>query len=187
MKKLFSMLIVFSLLFSLSACGNKTETNFSRLVEYIKINGEENGTMYSITTNFSDLSKVYEEGSGFVTISIDASDVLHLEETYSDTNTITHIEYQLGQEDFEVKTTWNFSSDSQSVSSAKFGTKYTPYSSDIKDFKADNTAAGLASAHSLLTKHTNLLLVRADKTLEYLNIGVSLKDIGLPNGDIHAY
>ena len=185
MKKILSLILVFSFLFCLTACGNKTEQNYEKLVEYIKMNGEKNGTTYSITTNFSDLSTVWEENSGFVTISVDSSNTLHLEESYS--NYITHIEYQLGKEDCEIKTINNSDSGTQYVSTAKFSIKVDPSSSTLKDFKADNTSLGVKNAQYLLSGSANLLLVRTNMVFKFLNIGVTLKDIGLPNGRTNYY
>ena len=185
MKKITSTILIVVLMFSLVACTNKTEQNYKTLVEYIKTNGEKNGTTYFIKTDFSDLGDVWKDSSDYITISIDSSNILHLKETYS--NTITHIEYQLGNEECKIETINTSDNGTQYISTAKFSIKVSPSSSTLKNFQADNTSLGVENAKTLLAGSANLLLVRTDMALNFLNIGVTLNDIGLPKGTLNYY
>ena len=184
MRRLTAVLLLIVLVFSLCACENTPKENYEELVEYIKENGEQIGTTYFIKTNLIEISDIWEDRpDDYTMISIDSSNVLHLEERLTSVSgvTTTHIEYTFGDE--FCKLTVLYGESDVQVRTARFSTKYAPSGSLLLDYEpADELFA--EGYKSNLAGYANMLLSRTDWILNIKDVGIVLKDIGMPTGNM---
>ena len=173
MKKLIVIILaILMALFTFTACGVNVNKNYDTLTSYIINNGTKKDNEYSITYMRMDLSSVWDENDGSITIRVDDLGSLVFESFYTDHT--TSMKYVKGQDLCEVEDIYYYSSYTV-ISTGKISIKsFSPTNKTVQDFKSNS----YAEYKELLGGNADLLIKGILIIFSEIDIGITVSDIG---------